>query len=149
MLPQRGSDFGRRLAHAHRDVAALARAAVVQIGMDTPQATSADLRDVAEALAESDAVLGPADDGGWWVLGLNDPRLARCLAGVEMSTARTGADTRAALVAAGARVATTRTLRDVDEVEDAQSVAELAPDLRFSRLWTAHDAQHRVEGEPA
>ncbi len=144
-LSQRGGDFGRRLAHAHLDVAALGRTAVVQIGMDTPQATAQDLRDVADALPACDAVLGPAEDGGWWVLGLNDPRLARRLAGVAMSTARTGADTHAALVGAGARVATAATLRDVDEVEDADHVAALAPDLRFSRLWATQVASRCSE----
>ena len=49
-------------------------------------------------LADHDAVLGPAEDGGWWVLALRDPVARRGLGGVAMSTPTTGADTRAALV---------------------------------------------------
>ena len=48
----------------------------VQVGMDTPQLTAADLREVAAAAATGDAVLGPAADGGWWVLALSDPAAA-------------------------------------------------------------------------
>ena len=136
VLAQRGDGFAARLTHAHQDVAALAAAPVVQVGMDTPQATGDDLRAVLDRLREgTDAVLGPAEDGGWWVLGLARPELAGVLAGVEMSTARTGAETRAALSAAGAVVASGPTMRDVDDVDDAAHVARLAPGTRFARCW--------------
>ena len=55
---------------AHADAAG--PGATVQIGMDTPQVTAADLVAVQEAAAEGAAVLGPAADGGWWVLALSD-----------------------------------------------------------------------------
>lgn len=141
VLPQRGEGFAARLAHAHREVAALSGAAVVQVGMDTPHASAADLRGVADLLALGPcAVLGPAADGGWWVLGLNRPELAGALETVTMSTARTGADTRAALVAAGATVATVATLRDVDDVADAAQVALVFPRTRFARCWAGVSA---------
>jgi glycosyltransferase A (GT-A) superfamily protein (DUF2064 family) len=83
----------------------------------------------------NDAVLGPAEDGGWWVLAVTEPRFAAALRTVEMSTARTYVDTRAALEAAGARVVDTVTLRDVDTVEDAAHAAASAPGTRFAREW--------------
>ena len=136
VLPQRGDGFAARLAHAHQDVAALAGTAVVQVGMDTPQATGADLRVIVDLLRErADAVLGPAEDGGWWVLGLARPDLADALRGVEMSTARTCAETRLALEAAGALVAVGPPMRDVDDADDAAYVAGLAPGTRFARCW--------------
>lgn len=135
VLGQRGEGLAERLVHAHRDVARFADGPVVQIGMDTPHASTADLRAVADGLVDHDAVLGPALDGGWWVLGLARPGLADVLAGVEMSTECTWADTRSALEAVGALVATGPLLRDVDEVEDAAAVAALAPDTRFARRW--------------
>ena len=52
-----------------------------------------------------------------------------------MSTARTGDLTRAALVRAGARVTDVETLRDVDEVADAESVASVAPGTWFARTY--------------
>ena len=123
MHPQRGHGFAERLAHAHQDVAAHAGAPVVQIGMDTPHVTHEHLHEVADLLHRAAAVLGPACDGGWWVLGLRSPGPATALTGVPMSTERTCADTEAALRGAGADVARTRELRDVDTVEDAAAVA--------------------------
>lgn len=143
---QRGDGFATRLAHAHADAGDPARP-VVQVGMDTPHVTPAGLLAVADALHGHDAVLGPADDGGWWVLALRHPRHAAALRGVEMSTDRTGADTLAALESAGARVALAAPLRDVDTAEDAEAVAALAPGTRFARAWRA--ARTAGAGEPA
>ena len=129
--PQRGAGFGARLADAHARV----RGPVVQVGMDTPHATADLLLAAAAGLADHDAVLGPAEDGGWWVLALRDPGHAAVLSDVPMSTSTTGVDTLAALVRAGLDVGTTATLRDVDEVADADAVARLAPGSRFAEAW--------------
>ena len=134
--PQRGDGFAERLARAHQDVAGHARAPVVQIGMDTPHVTHEHLHAVADLLHRATAVLGPASDGGWWVLGLQSPGPATALAGVPMSTERTCADTEAALQAAGADVARTSELRDVDTVEDAAAVAAESPGSRFAEAWS-------------
>jgi len=134
--PQRGAGFAERLANAHADVASAAGAPVVQIGMDTPHVSAAELTAVAGLVGQGNhAVLGPAEDGGWWVLAVTDPALARPLAGVEMSTTRTYVDTLAALRLAGATVATTAVLRDVDEAPDADLAAAAAPGTRFAALW--------------
>lgn len=129
--PQRGSDLAERLAHAHAEVPG----PVVQIGMDTPQVTPSSLRAAAAGLERHDAVLGPAEDGGWWVLALREPSLATALVGVPMSTPTTYDDTRAALRAAGLTVGTTATLRDVDTVADAEVVSTQAPAGEFARAW--------------
>ena len=137
--PQVGDGFDERLARAHADVAGSGPGGVVQVGMDTPQVTPALLAQVAAGLDEHDAVLAPAEDGGGWALALRDPRAASVLAGVPMSTPTTGEDTRAALVAAGLDVATGPSLRDVDELADADAVAaqlrEAGAGSRFAILW--------------
>ncbi len=131
---QRGDGFAERLVNAHLDAGP---GVVVQIGMDTPHASADDLRAAAAALGDDDAVLGPAPDGGWWVLVRRVAATAAPLAGVAMSTPTTYDDTLAALRASGATVATTATLRDVDTVADADAVALLAPGTRFARSWAA------------
>ncbi|MYW19526.1 DUF2064 domain-containing protein, partial [Streptomyces sp. SID2955] len=100
----------------------------VLIGMDTPQVTP-ELLTV--DFSGYDACFGPAEDGGFWALGLvrPDPALLR---GVPMSTARTGAVQRRRLVAAGLRVRDLPRLRDVDTAADAAAVAALAPHGRFA-----------------
>lgn len=135
VFPQRGDGFGARLVNAHADAGELTGGSVVQIGMDTPQATPQLLGAVAAELDRSDAVLGPADDGGWWVLGVREPRAVAAIGAVPMSTSTTGVETRRALEAAGLRVAETAGLRDVDTVGDAGAVAALAPDSRFAAAW--------------
>jgi hypothetical protein len=124
LVPQRGDTFGQRLANAHADAARLGLP-VLQIGMDTPQAGPALLAVSASLLLEcGDAVLGPAADGGWWALGLSDPRPARLLAEVPMSTDHTGELTREALSNCGCRVRRLPILTDVDTVADALTVAQ-------------------------
>lgn len=132
VVPQRGEGFDQRLAAAHADAGP---GPVVQVGMDTPQVTSDLLQAVADALVVDDAVLGPAPDGGWWVLGLRDPAHAEALVGVPMSTPQTYDDTRAALLARGIGVGATATLRDVDDAADAEAVASAAPGTLFARAW--------------
>jgi uncharacterized protein len=135
LLTQRGATFADRLARAHEDVAALAAAPVVQIGMDTPQVLPEQLTTAARSLHDADAVLGPAEDGGWWVLGLAQPRLAAGLRRVPMSTAKTYEATRRVLEETGARVATTITLRDIDDRADAEAVAAEIPTTLFATRW--------------
>ena len=133
VVPQRGEGFDERLAAAHADAGP---GPTVQVGMDTPQVTPAHLAEVAAGLADHDAVLGAADDGGWWVLALRDPTAATALLGVPMSTPTTHDDTEAALRSAGLRVGTSVTLCDVDTAVDADAVAAEAPGTRFARTWT-------------
>jgi uncharacterized protein len=148
VIEQRGRDLGERLAAAHADATAVGGAmavggatgvggpAVVQIGSDTPQVEPGDLVAARDGLVGRDAVLGPADDGGWWLLATRRPAVAACLASVPMSRADTGARTLRALGAAGWRVRLTKRLRDVDTERDAEAVARLAPGSRFAMRWT-------------
>lgn len=135
---QRGVALGERLGHAHAS-AGDGRRLVVQVGMDTPQVTVGLLHEVADLAGDDrrSAVLGPASDGGWWVLALRDPGLAAVLAAVPMSRADTGDLTRHALTQAGGCVRRAPTLRDVDEVADAEAAAREAPDSRFAAIWSS------------
>ncbi|QWC84941.1 DUF2064 domain-containing protein [Nocardioidaceae bacterium] len=139
--PQVDGQLGVRIAAAHRDLAeAGVRGPVLQVGMDTPQVDVDRLHELALALldpAGPDALLGEATDGGWWVLGTRDPRVADAVATVPMSTPTTYADTLAALVGSGVIVGPCRVLTDVDHVGDAARVAAQAPHSRFGRAWTA------------
>ncbi|MFI5608616.1 DUF2064 domain-containing protein [Amycolatopsis sp. NPDC051903] len=135
VIAQRGWDFGARLANAHADVAAVhAGLPVLQIGMDTPQVTPELLGASIEPVLRGvhDAVLGPAEDGGWWGLGLADPHHAQVLTGVPMSQDDTGVRTRQALAATGLGVGPAARLSDVDTIADAVRVAAEAPHGRFA-----------------
>ncbi|MFZ2015727.1 MAG: DUF2064 domain-containing protein, partial [Nocardioides sp.] len=97
--------------------------------------TTTDLHAVAEAAADGDAVLGPATDGGWWVLALSDASAAAALADVPMSRPDTFDATRRALVAAGQTVRLGHELTDVDTVDEAAKVAGSLTGGHFLRAW--------------
>ncbi|MFI7539988.1 DUF2064 domain-containing protein [Actinoplanes sp. NPDC049599] len=138
-VAQRGDELPARLANAFADAGS---EPAVLIGMDTPQVTGALLADAAERLREADAVLGPAEDGGWWALGLRDPAYATVLRTVATSRPDTGVRTLQALRGLGLRVSLLPTLRDVDTATDARAVAALCPaGSEFRRAVTALDAE--------
>jgi uncharacterized protein len=136
-VPQRGDGLAARLANGFADTAAPGTGSVL-IGMDTPQVTPELLAGLARGLADHDAVLGPAEDGGWWALALRDPYDARALHAVPMSTVDTGTRTVAALAARGLRIGYAPTLRDVDTAADAWAVAHACPAGAFARAVRAH-----------
>lgn len=119
---QRGGPLAERLTNAFADAHA-----TLLVGMDTPQLTAAHLDDALRLLRDSDAVLGPAEDGGWWALGLREPAHAAVLRDIPTSTATTGEQSLAALRRRGLRVAELPRLRDVDTAPDAHAVAALCP----------------------
>ncbi|MFF9013617.1 DUF2064 domain-containing protein [Streptomyces sp. NPDC014870] len=126
VLPQGAGGLDSRLAAAfsHVDGPALL------IGMDTPQVTP-DLLAQGLDFSETDAWFGPAEDGGFWALGLAEPDPALIL-GVPMSVAHTGREQRRRLTASGRVVRDLPELRDVDSPADAAQVAAAIPGSRFA-----------------
>ena len=66
VVEQGDGDLGERLARVP--------APVLLIGSDAPDLTVANLHAAAAALEGGEAVIGPAADGGYWLLGLSRPR---------------------------------------------------------------------------
>jgi rSAM/selenodomain-associated transferase 1 len=130
VVAQRGAGLDERLAHAFEAVGAPA----LLIGMDTPQVTPQDLQESLARLAQpqTDAVLGPAPDGGYWAIGLRRPD-PRVFLGVPMSSPDTCRAQRQRLRSLGLRVRELPALRDIDVIADAHAVAALAPRGRFAR----------------
>lgn len=140
VIPQRGKDFANRLANAHADVAhEFPGLPVFQVGMDTPQLRPQMLTGALVRLEGTDAVLGPAADGGWWGLGLRTPTDADALRAVPMSRSDTGTRTLFALRGNGLDVEKLATLSDVDTLTDAVQVAATVPNSRFGRAVAGLD----------
>ena len=114
-MPQGGGDLGDRMARALR---AMPPGPVLIVGADIPGITPARVAEAVAALGDHDAVLGPAPDGGYWLIGVKHPhRLPPSLFdGVRWSSARARVDTIATLP--GWRIAEVATLRDVDTAAD-------------------------------
>ena len=66
LVDQGGGDLGERLLRA-------AEPPVIFIGADIPDLSAARLRDAAAALRDAPVVIGPAEDGGYYLLGLRTP----------------------------------------------------------------------------
>lgn len=111
-LPQGHGDLGQRLARVTK---ALPCGRIVIIGGDIPGIAPADVAEAFRRLAGTDAVFGPAGDGGYWLIGLRHaPRLRLPFDNVRWSSAHALADTERAL--GPARIGTLRQLEDVDDV---------------------------------
>lgn len=118
--PQGRGDLGARMARAMRP-----HRRVVVVGSDIPGIGRADIAAAFRALGRADAVFGPAEDGGYWLVGMGPRRPAHPFAAVRWSSEHTLADTLANF--AGRRIALLRRLRDVDTAEDLAATRRRAP----------------------
>jgi hypothetical protein len=112
----------------------------ILIGMDTPQLDAAMLAPLfAQWPDDADAVLGFANDGGYWAIGMAEPD-GSLIRGVPMSRDDTGRLQLDRLEAAGLRVRMLPQLVDVDTIDDARLVAGLAPQGEFARMLASFAA---------
>ena len=116
---QRDGNLGHRLASAVAGVPG----PVAVIGTDCPGLTAAHLSAAFAALATHDAAIGPAVDGGYYLLALRRFTPA-VFQNISWSTDRVAAQTRAAAASSGLTMAELPTLADVDEPAD---LAHLPP----------------------
>lgn len=116
-LPQAEGDLGRRLAHAFAAAWTAGADRVLVIGSDLPDVSAERIQRAFAKLAAADAVLGPARDGGYYLLALRRP-ISGVFDGVDWSTERVLRQTVERLRAANVEPALLEPLADVDEVED-------------------------------
>ncbi len=122
---QRGVDLGERLANGLLDLAA-DRPAVAAVGSDSPQLRRERLEEAFAALdAGADVCLGPAEDGGYYLIAVKSSALEpRIFVDIPWSTSAVYLQTLAACHDLGLRVATLPRERDVDTPEDLAWLAE-------------------------
>jgi uncharacterized protein len=127
-MPQASSDLARddlgaRMARAFQMAP---KGPVVIIGADAPGMRARHLRQALHLLNGADAVFGPADDGGYWLIGLARRKFAPDLFnGVRWSTKHALADTLASLPS-DFRIQHLETLRDIDEASDLAAFGSYA-----------------------
>jgi rSAM/selenodomain-associated transferase 1 len=128
LLAQAAGDLGDRLAACLADLLAAGVDRVAIIGADTPHIPQASYRRAFAMLDEADVVLGPALDGGYYLVAAKAAR-PELFVGVPMGTEMVLAETLARAASDRLIVALLPPLRDLDRVEDlaaALAAGELA-----------------------
>jgi rSAM/selenodomain-associated transferase 1 len=123
LLAQTGDDLGARMTRAMADVFALGYRKVLVIGTDLPTLPASAFGEAAKLLASHDLVLGPAFDGGYYLIGLGKPAPG-LFAGIPWSTDQVLPLTQRHAAAAGLATALLPVRRDIDTVEDLAALIE-------------------------
>ena len=119
---QKHGDLGQRLTAAIGNGFRGGAQTVIIIGTDCPDLTVAHLCETRDALTRADVVLGPAFDGGYYLIGLRQPQL-NLFEGIAWSTDAVCEQTLAAAGRAGLSVHLLEKLADVDRPDDLQLLA--------------------------
>ena len=122
-FPQHGADFGARLHHAFRWTYERGYQRTIVIGSDSPHISLDIVARARKALNEADVVLGPADDGGYYLIAMRRPY--DVFRDIPMSTSIVMQMTIELAYRQGLRVRTLEKLFDVDELPDLLHLAEL------------------------
>jgi hypothetical protein len=121
---QQGKTLGERMANAFERAFQDSVKAALLIGTDTPQLPSRFIHDAFAALKEHHAVVGPSDDGGYYLIGFRHDSFRKLFFDLSCwGTDRVYGDTIAVLVRHGLRVHALPFLRDIDHLEDLRHVA--------------------------
>lgn len=112
-IPQRDGDLGARMG---RIMTKAPSGSVVIIGADCPSLKASDIAAAFSSLKKNDVVLGPSEDGGYWLVGQKGMKRPDIFSRVRWSTGHARADTLQNCQ--DMHVGNLRTLRDIDEVDD-------------------------------
>ena len=144
VLPQRGADLGARMENAFRKCFAMGYREVVVIGTDTPWMGVERVRRAFAVLKANDVVIGPAEDGGYYLLGMRK-MVAEIFRGIPWSTERVLELTLKQIAPLKLRKKLVWRDFDLDRPEDLERTARMlkrrpwvAPRLTAAILKVAH-----------
>jgi rSAM/selenodomain-associated transferase 1 len=122
-FPQQGADLGARLLNAFQWTHARHFERTIVISSDSPQISREIVAQAREALHEADVVLGPAEDGGYYLIAMRKPY--DVFSGVPMSTSVVMQRTIELAERQGLSVRLLETLFDIDELPDLLRLVQL------------------------
>jgi rSAM/selenodomain-associated transferase 1 len=125
-FPQEGRDLGERLAHAFAWHFGRGENPVIVIGADAPGVSGVTVAEAERHLGDSDVVIGPAVDGGYYLLGLRAPS-PTVFEGIPWSTDRVFSVTVARCRGCHFRVQVLPVLRDLDTAADLEALGIRRP----------------------
>ena len=121
LLDQVGADLGQRMHHTFASLFAKGYERVLLVGTDVPTLPLSVYQDALTLLGKSDVVLGPALDGGYYLIGLTKPA-EQLFTQVPWSTDQVLAVTQQNAKTLGLSVSLTTAWRDVDTIADLHSL---------------------------
>lgn len=121
LLDQGGDDLGQRMHQTFADLFAKGYKQIIIVGTDVPTLPLSVYQEALTLLGKSDVVLGPALDGGYYLIGLTQPT-GKLFTGVPWSTDQVLAVTQQNATTLGLSVGLTTRWRDVDTIADLQSL---------------------------
>lgn len=123
IMPQTGGDLGSRMKNAFERIFSEGFTSAALIGSDLPELPAAAIREAFEALATNDAVIGPAEDGGYYLIGFNRAALLpHAFRGIAWGTKTVFRQTMDALRSASLRVHELPPWADMDTIEDLKTL---------------------------
>ena len=122
-FPQEGDGLGERLHNAFRRTYALGYKRTVLIGSDSSHIGIETIREASRALDKADVVLGPAEDGGYYMIAMRRPH--DVFRNIPMSTSAVLRMTVELAQRQGLEVNLQETLFDIDELPDLERLARL------------------------
>jgi rSAM/selenodomain-associated transferase 1 len=117
LICQYGASLGERLDHLLTDALASGSQQAVVMDSDSPTLPAGYISQAFEQLTDADVVLGPTQDGGYYLIGLKQPQ-PHLLRQVQMSTSHVLADTLALTKASNLVVSLLPTWYDIDKIDD-------------------------------
>lgn len=120
-LPQEGGDLGERMGRAFDSAFETGAKKAAIVGADIPTLPSSYISEAFLSLGESDVVLGPSADGGYYLIALDRPAPG-LFTGVEWSGPQVFEATLQNAVSLGLRISLLPPLRDVDTIDDLRGL---------------------------
>ncbi|HYK86267.1 MAG TPA: TIGR04282 family arsenosugar biosynthesis glycosyltransferase [Ktedonobacteraceae bacterium] len=145
-FPQQGDDLGQRLHYAFQWTHAHGYKRTIVIGSDSPHISPCIVTHAQAALENADIVLGPADDGGYYLIAMREPH--DVFSGIPMSTNVVTQQTIDLAHHQGLTVQLLEPLFDIDELPDLLRLMQLlatdcslapATAAQLERLRSLHD----------
>ena len=119
--PQQGSDLGEKMVNAFKYIFNSGYNRAVILGTDCPDIEGATVIQALKYLRSADLVLGPAEDGGYYLLGLNQT-IPQLFEGIEWGSDRVLAQTTQRAKQQNLSIEYLHPLRDIDTPADLESI---------------------------
>lgn len=117
VFPQAGNDLGERMFNAALYISGLGKTKIIFIGADIPFLNEDHIAQAVKSLESYDLCIGPAYDGGYYLIGLKKPE-PMLFKGIAWGTAKVLNQTKGRIEELGLKCSLLPILRDIDTIDD-------------------------------